>query len=186
MSRAWNRKILIGVGAAACSIALLFACSSAAVRRPDGGEGPLPVGAAAPDFAAITPTGETVRLSSLRGHPVVAYFYPKDGTPGCTKEACAFRNAWKRYEAAHVGIIGISADSEARHRTFMKEHALPFPLAADEDNAIARSYGVKTMLGMDARVTYLIDKDGKVARVWPNVDPGVHADEVLPAAESLR
>lgn len=176
---------MLGVAVLAGSLAVPVACSSGPVRRPDGGEGLLAVGASAPDFAAVTATGEPIRLSSLRGHPVVAYFYPKDGTPGCTKEACAFRNAWKRYEAAHVGVIGISADSDARHRKFMKEHELPFPLAADENNAIARSYGVKTLLGMDARVTFLIDKEGKVAKVWQDVDPGVHATEVVAAAETL-
>ncbi len=125
---------MLGVAVLAGLLAVPVACSSGPVRRPDGGEGLLAVGASAPDFAAVTASGEPIRLSSLRGHPVVAYFYPKDGTPGCTKEACAFRNAWKRYEAAHVGVIGISSDSDARHRKFMKEHELPFPLAADENN----------------------------------------------------
>ena len=178
-------KIVIAAVVIAGSAGLFVACGGSQ-RRPDGGQGLLPVGASAPDFAATTQSGEHVQLSALRGHPVVAYFYPKDGTPGCTKEACAFRNTWKRYEAANVSIIGISADSETSHRDFQKKHELPFPLAADESNAIAKSYGVKTVLGMDMRVTFLIDKDGKVAHVWPDVDPGVHADQVLADAEALR
>lgn len=184
MKRAW--KFLIGVGVLASAIAVLFACSSRPARRPDGGYGLLSVGARAPDFSAIAQSGESISLSALRGRPVVAYFYPKDGTPGCTKEACAFRNAWKRYEAANVVIIGISADSASSHRAFMKEHGLPFPLAADEDHAIAKNYGVKTLFGMESRITFLIDKEGRIAHVFSDVDPGVHADEVLRIASTLQ
>jgi len=161
----------------------LFACGEA--QRPDGGKGLLPVGAPAPDLVARDPAKQEVRLSSLRGKPVVVYFYPADGTPGCTKEACAFRDAWKKYDAAHVSIIGVSNDSGEKHAEFQKEHSIPFPLAADNDGAIGKSYGVaKKLWGYD-RVSFLIDKEGKVARVWPSVDPGVHADEVLAEAQKL-
>jgi len=163
----------------------VFACGSGPVKRPDGGEGLLPVGASAPDFTATTKAGEPVRLSSFRGHAVVVYFYPKDFTPGCTSEACAFRDAWARYQAQNVTIVGVSRDTEESHRKFVKQHDLPFPLASDEDGAIARSYGVKSALGVDARVTLLLGPDGKVVKTWPDVDPGVHATEVLAEAAKL-
>lgn len=161
----------------------LVACGEP--RRPDGGIGLLPVGASAPEVVARDPAQRSVKLSGLRGQPVVVYFYPADGTPGCTKEACAFRDAWKKYDAAHVGIIGVSSNSDAEHAGFQKEHSIPFPLAADTDGAIGKSYGVgKKLWGYD-RVSFLVDREGKVAHVWPSVDPGVHADEVLAEAQKL-
>lgn len=163
--------------------ALVAGCGEA--RRPDGGQGLLPVGAPAPELEAKGPQQEPVRLSSLRGRPVVVYFYPADGTPGCTKEACAFRDAWKKFDAAHVGIIGVSNDSAEKHERFTKEHALPFPLAADTNGAIGRSFGVSKKLWGYDRVSFLVDRDGKIAKVWPSVDPGVHADEVLREATKL-
>lgn len=163
---------------------MIVGCGEA--KRPDGGSGLLPVGADAPDVVAKDPAKQEVKLSSLRGHPVVVYFYPADGTPGCTKEACAFRDAWKKFDAAHVGIIGVSNDSAASHESFTKEHAIPFPLAADPDGSIGAHYGVtKKLWGYD-RVSFLVDKEGKVAKVWPSVDPGVHADEVLAEASKLE
>jgi len=183
-----RRKVLAFalVGGVALLGGAIFACGSASVKRPDGGEGLLPVGASAPDFQATTKAGEPVRLSSLRGHAVVVYFYPKDFTPGCTSEACAFRDAWAKYLAQNVTIVGISADTEESHRKFVKQHDLPFPLASDEDGAIARSYGVKRVLGVEARVTFLLGPDGKVVKIWPDVDPGVHATEVLAEAAKAQ
>ncbi len=171
--------------AAALSLGIaLFACGE--VKRPDGGSGLLPIGTSAPDVVAEDPAGHAVRLSENKGKAVVVYFYPADGTPGCTKEACAFRDAWKKFDAAHVGIIGVSNDSTESHIEFAREHKIPFPLAADKDGSIGKSYGVtKKLWGYD-RVSFLIDKDGKVAHVWPNVDPGVHADEVLADARALK
>ncbi len=151
----------------------LPACGDA--KRPDGGSGLLPI--AARDLAH-----KEVRLSTLRGRPVVVYFYPADGTPGCTKEACAFRDAWKRFETSNVGIIGVSSNSADSHEKFQKEHQIPFPLASDDDGAIGAAYGVKKHIWGYDRVSFLVDKDGKVAHVWPSVDPGVHADEVLAEA----
>jgi len=182
-----RRKLLAFavVGGAVVLGGAVFACASGPVKRPDGGEGLLPVGASAPDFTATTRAGEPVRLSSLRGHPVVVYFYPKDFTPGCTSEACAFRDAWARYQSQNVTIVGVSRDTEESHRKFVKQHELPFPLASDEDAAIARSYGVKSALGVDARVTFLLGADGKIVKSWPDVDPGVHATEVLAEAAKL-
>ena len=181
-----RRKVVaLALASAALVVGGAFACASGPVKRPDGGEGLLSAGASAPDFQATTKAGEPVRLSSLRGHAVVVYFYPKDFTPGCTSEACAFRDAWTKYQSQNVTIVGVSQDTEESHRRFVKEHALPFPLASDEDGAIARSYGVKTAMGIDARVTFLLGPDGKVVKSWPDVDPGVHATEVLAEAAKL-
>jgi peroxiredoxin Q/BCP len=107
------------------------------------------------------------------------YFYPRDETPGCTKEACAFRDAFDNYSARQVTIFGVSGDSAESHRAFSENHKLPFPLVADDDGSLARAYGVPTTFGMATRVTFLIDENGRVAHVWPDVDPGVHADQVL-------
>jgi peroxiredoxin Q/BCP len=160
----------------ALAFAFLVACKSSNM---------LAVGAAAPDVVAKDPKGHELKLSEQKGHAAVVYFYPKDGTPGCTKEACAFRDVWAKYEAAHVTLIGVSRDSEESHRKFIAEHQLPFALAADEDGKIEQSYGVGSTLGMSSRVTFLIAPNGTVAKVWPDVDPGVHASEVLDAASKL-
>ncbi len=169
----------VTVGAVA--FAALLGCGQ--VKRPDGGTGLLPVGAVAPDVEGRDPSGKVVRLSEVRGNPAVVYFYPKDGTPGCTTEACAFRDAFKGYEAKHIVVFGVSRDSADSHAKFAAHHSLPFPLVPDEDGSISRAYGVSQFLGMmDSRVTFLVGADGKITHVWPNVDPGVHADQVLSAA----
>jgi thioredoxin-dependent peroxiredoxin len=155
------------------------------VKRPDGGAGLLPVGALAPDLSGRDAEKHEVKLSALRGKPVVVFFYPADGTPGCTKEACAFRDAWKKFEQANVGVIGVSNDSPSSHEKFQREKHLPFALAADESGTIGTAYGVKKNLWGYDRVSFLVDRDGKVAHVWPDVDPGVHADDVLAAATAL-
>jgi len=167
------------------AFALTLAIACGAVQRPDGGTGLLPVGAPAPDLGGITRTGEAVRLSNARGRAAVVYFYPMDATPGCTREACAFRDAFERYAAIDVTIFGVSQDSAASHRRFGEREQLPFPLVADEDGSITRAYGVPSRIGLSSRVTFLIDAGGRVARVWPDVDPGVHASEVLAAIEAL-
>lgn len=161
--------------------ALVSACSGQS-KRPDGGVGLLPVGASAPDLTALDATGHAVRLSEMRGRPAVVYFYPKDETPGCTKEACAFRDAWKRYEAAGISVIGVSRDSDESHKEFRVNHALPFPLAADPDGNVQRAYGVGNgIFGLTSRVSFLVGADGTIVKVWPDVDPAIHADDVLAA-----
>jgi peroxiredoxin Q/BCP len=162
----------------------LLACGT--TTRPDGGAGLLPVGAGAPDFKASDDKGATVRLSDARGRFAVVYFYPRDETPGCTKQACAFRDNFAKFEAAGVAIFGVSRDSEQSHREFRANHKLPFPLAADEGGLLQRAYGVPSRLpGISRRVTFLVDRAGKVARVWPEVDPVLNVSEVLAAAQAL-
>jgi peroxiredoxin Q/BCP len=161
----------------------LGGCSTAS--RPDGGVGLLAAGQSAPDLSAPDQNGQSRRIAAERGHPLVVYFYPKDGTPGCTREACAFRDAWGRYQQAGVQIFGVSADDQKSHETFAKEQKLPFPIVADPAHAWSDAFGVGTRLGMPARVTFLIDPAGRIAKVYPQVDPGVHADQVLKDAAAL-
>lgn len=178
-SRRGLRSLVVKLGLGA----LQLACG--AVQRPDGGTGLLTIGAAAPDLTGVTREGNRVSLSSVRGHPAVVYFYPKDETPGCTREACAFRDAFDQYVARAVTIFGVSQDSAESHRAFSEHQKLPFPLVADADGSAARAYGVPSHFGFTSRMTFLVDPNGRIARVWPDVDPGVHAQEVLAAVAGL-
>lgn len=153
-------------------------------ERPDGGTGLLEVGAQAPALEATAHDGTKLDLDSL-GKPAVVYFYPADNTPGCTKEACAFRDIWSEYEAAGIMVIGVSTQDDESHREFAKEHELTFPLVADTDKRWATAFGVKLRAGYAERVSFLLDGAGKIAQVYPGVDPGVHAREVLEAAAKL-
>src|ERR1700722_1229080 len=133
-----NAKFRLALGAAAVLAAgNVTACGPA--KRPDGGTGLLPLGAVAPDVEGHDPSGKVIHLSEVRGNPAVVYFYPKDGTPGCTTEACAFRDAFKGYEAKHIVVFGISRDGADSHAKFAAKHALPFPLVSDEDGSISRA-----------------------------------------------
>jgi peroxiredoxin Q/BCP len=163
-----------------CSVA--SACKP--VVRADGGTGLLPVGAVAPDVGGTTLEGKHVQLTQVLGKQAVVYFYPKDETPGCTREACAFRDVFNQYSTRGVTIFGVSGDSTESHQEFSAKHQLPFPLVSDGDGSLARAYGVSTTFGMASRVTFLIGADGRVSHVWPDVDPGVHADEVLKAIDA--
>jgi peroxiredoxin Q/BCP len=169
---------------------LLVACGGSTTTDPSTAESPtaapaarqdglLSVGTAAPDFAAPDQSGAMRTLAGERGHPVVVYFYPRDATPGCTREACAFRDAWDRYTAAGIQVFGVSSDTVESHRAFAEEHELPFPLLADPEARIADAYGVPHTGGFMRRVTFVIDAEGIVQHVYPEVDPGVHADEIL-------
>jgi len=143
-------------------------------------------GAPAPDFELTSDEGETVALSALRGKPVVLYFYPKDDTPGCTTEACEFRDAYDRFREQGVEILGVSPDTEGSHRKFKSKYELPFTLLADPDHRTAEAYGVwkekrnygKTYMGVE-RSTFVIDADGKVAKAMRGIRPAGHAAQVL-------
>jgi peroxiredoxin Q/BCP len=142
-------------------------------------------GKPAPDFELRSDNGETVRLSELRGKPVVLYFYPKDDTPGCTRQACGIRDAWSEFQRAGAEVFGISADDEASHERFKSKYELPFTLLADPEHKLGEPYGV-AQEGKSSyeRSTFVIDADGNVARVMRRVNPDRHADEVLAALRS--
>ncbi len=146
----------------------------------------LSEGSAAPEFSAQAHSGQDVKLSALRGKVVVLYFYPKDNTPGCTREAEGFRDAHQSYEDEGAVVIGVSTQGNESHREFAREHGLPFLLLPDENGAIARSYGVDTTGGVSKRVTFIIDPEGKIAKVYDSVSPQRHAQEVLADIASLR
>ena len=143
-------------------------------------------GSPAPDFELRSDTGETVRLSSLRGKPVVLYFYPKDHTSGCTTQACGIRDAWNEFERAGAVVLGVSPDDVASHESFRADFELPFTLLADPDHEVAEAYGVwtektrdgRTYMGI-ARSTFVIGPDGTFDKVLRNVKPATHADDVL-------
>jgi peroxiredoxin Q/BCP len=143
-------------------------------------------GKPAPDFELTSDTGDTVRLSSLRGKPVVLYFYPKDDTPGCTTQACGLRDAYAELEREGAVVLGVSPDNEKSHVKFREKYELPFTLLADTDHAVAEQYGVwaekkymgRTYWGV-LRSTFVIDADGTVKRVMHKVKPDTHAEDVL-------
>jgi peroxiredoxin Q/BCP len=150
-------------------------------------------GKPAPDFTLSDQQGKEVTLSRLKGSPVVLYFYPKDDTPGCTKEACAFRDAFAEYEEAGAKIFGVSPDAAESHARFITKYELPFTLLADTERKVCESYGVwkeKNMYGRKSmgveRTTFVIDGKGIVRRVFPKVKVDGHSDQVLEAVRACK
>ena len=152
----------------------------------------LTEGDKAPEFSLDSSTGETLSLSDLKGKKVALYFYPRDDTPGCTIEACNFRDSIEALTEAGILVLGVSGDSVESHNQFIDKFDLNFPLLADEDKAVSDKYGVwverirdgKTSMGIK-RVTFLIDEEGTIAKIWPEVKPDGHALEVLEAAQNI-
>jgi len=148
----------------------------------------LAVGEKAPDFSLPDQHGKTVTLKSFKSKQVVLYFYPKDDTPGCTKEACDFRDVESQIMRAGAAIIGVSLDGQESHQKFIKKYGLPFPLLSDEDAAVSKAYGVykqknmygKTYWGIE-RSTFIVDAEGKLKAIFHKVKVDGHADEVLTA-----
>ncbi|MCU0566040.1 MAG: thioredoxin-dependent thiol peroxidase [Oculatellaceae cyanobacterium Prado106] len=147
---------------------------------------PLKPGDVAPDFSLPDGDGNLVKLSELKGRRVVLYFYPRDNTPGCTKEACSFRDAYPDYQAQDVVVLGISTDDAKAHNKFTTKFNLPFPLLTDADGAIAtayESYGPKKFMGKEyvgiSRNTFIIDADGKIEKIYLKVKPENHATDIL-------
>ncbi|MEO8336963.1 MAG: thioredoxin-dependent thiol peroxidase [bacterium] len=149
-------------------------------------------GAMAPDFSATLDDGRTLELSSLRGSPVVLFFYPKDDTPGCTVEACAFQTALPTFEGVKAKVIGVSPDPVKKHLKFKEKFGLEYPLVADTDHSVSEAYGVwgekkfmgRTYLGVN-RTTFVIDAKGRIAHVFEGVKPAGHADEVAEVVRAL-
>ncbi len=149
---------------------------------------PISANTLAPDFTLKDDTGMERRLSDFRGQPVVLYFYPKDDTPGCTTEACAFRDAYSEYTQAGVAVVGVSPDKVSSHARFKSKYQLPFTLLADENHSVCELYGVwgrKKMMGREYdgvfRTTFLISSEGTILKVFENVKPDGHSAEVLAA-----
>jgi len=150
----------------------------------------LEAGAQAPDFELLDHQGQRIRLRDLRGKRVVLYFYPRDGTPGCTREACSFRDVYAKLQKAGVVVLGVSPDPPESHARFRERHRLPFPLLSDPEGKVAQAYGAwaqKTLYGRKrwgvARTTFLVGPDGTVERVWRRVKPDGHGEEVLAALQ---
>ncbi|HIK18344.1 MAG TPA: thioredoxin-dependent thiol peroxidase [Leptolyngbyaceae cyanobacterium M33_DOE_097] len=146
----------------------------------------LAVGDPAPDFSLPDGDGNVVNLSDLKGKRVVLYFYPRDNTPGCTKEACAFRDLYDEFQANDVVVLGVSTDDAKSHQKFATKFNLPFPLLIDEGGKVAEtydSYGLKKFMGKEymgiSRSTFVIDADGKIEKIYKKVKPEQHAQEVL-------
>jgi peroxiredoxin Q/BCP len=152
----------------------------------------LRLGDLAPDFTLCDHDGQEVTLSALRGRPVVLYFYPRDNTPGCTKEACGFRDRYAQLQAAGVHLFGISTDTAPSHQKFIAKYQLPFPLLCDPEARVAtlyESYGPKKFMGKEYvgifRNTFLIDREGILRHIYRNVKPEPHPEQVLRDVEAL-
>jgi thioredoxin-dependent peroxiredoxin len=180
----------------ACAALLVaFACGCSRGKAGEGQAAPavsaapgastlLAVGAPAPDVTFALHTGEKLALSSLRGKPVVVYFYPKDDTPGCTIEAQEIRDLYTQLKQTGAVVIGVSTDALDSHRAFAEKHALPFLLAADEAGELAKAFGVPLKNGRATRVSFVIGADGRIKRSFPAVTPKGHAAELLAAISS--
>jgi peroxiredoxin Q/BCP len=167
-------------------VILVIAGIAAVLLRPRAAHAAmLNVGDQAPNFSTNAIAGDQtipVHLIDYRGRRVVLYFYPKDNTPGCTREACAFRDGYAKLRNWGITVFGCSVDSAYAHRAFAKKYGLPFPLLLDPDKKIAKAYGTDNgipILGLDKRVTYVIGEDGRIAAVYPQVDPATHANQII-------
>jgi peroxiredoxin Q/BCP len=173
-------------GAAACQKEQKPDAAAPSAPAPAEASELLAVGAPAPALKAEAQTGEVVDLAALRGRPVVVYFYPKDDTPGCTVEAQELRDLWSEIQTTSAVVIGVSTDDAGSHKQFAEKHALPFLLVPDTDHRFIQAFRVPLNAnGRARRVTFLIDKSGKVAKVFPEVKPQGHGREVLDAIRAL-
>ncbi|MRD73698.1 redoxin domain-containing protein [Rhodocyclus tenuis] len=171
------KRLLIGL----CFGLVAFAGMPGAAVNAQAAEVPA-VGTMAPGFALPDQDGREVRLDSLQGKWVVLYFYPKDDTPGCTQEACSFRDDFSRISALGARILGVSVDDSASHAAFARKHRLPFPLLADRKGVVAQRYGAFSDFGVISfarRYTFLIDPQGKIAKTYLSVDTEQHAADVI-------
>jgi peroxiredoxin Q/BCP len=168
-----------GIAALAAAVILLFSANLTAADNSDL----LEVGEKAPNFKLKNSNGDKMSLKDFRGTPTVVYFYPKDDTPGCTTEACSFRDNYSAYKENNIDVIGISYDSPESHKAFKEKYDLPFTLLADTKKKVAKKYGADRQPNNNVakRITYLLDADGKVVKVYPDVTPDGHASEILAA-----
>ena len=162
------------------SALVLVSVLSGCAKRSGGPQ----VGDPAPDVSAPAADGSLIRVRQYAGHPVVLYFYPKDGTPGCTAQACSLRDKWQELQSVGAVVLGVSTQDAGSHKAFAAEHKLPFPLLVD-DGSLSKAFGVGHLGPFDQRVTFLLDAKGKVAKVWEEVDTANHGKEVMDAIKAL-
>jgi peroxiredoxin Q/BCP len=181
MIKSISMKGRIALVAAVCMMTGYPVVRASDVAMPNAGD-------VAPAFSAKSTNGSTINLADYRGKShVVLYFYPKDDTPGCTKQACDIRDGFDSYKELEAVVLGVSFDSVESHQKFTEKFKLPFPLLADTDKSIAKAYGIATdKTGAAPRVTFIIGKDGKIAHVIPKVNTATHSQEVRAALASMK
>lgn len=158
------------------------------VMSPAVAASAVELGRPAPDFKLLDQNGKAHRLADYRGRWLVVYFYPKDDTPGCTAEACAFRDDVVELRLRNVGLLGVSTDDVKSHKEFAEKYHLPFPLLSDSDGTVAGAYGSLTRFGpfrFAKRHTFIIDPEGQVARIYRKVDPKVHSQQIIDDLEAI-
>jgi peroxiredoxin Q/BCP len=169
-----------------CLITVLFFASIIFTSCGGNAEN-LSVGNTAPDFTLQDSDGVNYNLSTYKGkNPVVIYFYPKAGTSGCTKQACGIRDAWSRFKENNIMVLGISVDSKESIKEFIIDHNLNFPLLSDETKEVSRKYGVLNNIGVDSRITFIVDKNGNISNIIRDVNVETHADDVFNLASKLK
>ena len=167
-------------------IALLIA-SFAVLQSCGGNAENLSVGNPAPDFTLQDSDGKSYSLSSYKeNNPVIIYFYPKAGTPGCTKQACGIRDSFSKFKENDIVVLGISVDSKESIKEFIKDNNLNFPLLSDENKEVSKAYGVLNNIGVDSRITFIVDKQGNIANILRDVDVETHANDVFNLAVKLK
>jgi peroxiredoxin Q/BCP len=169
-------------------LSTVFLISAFIIVQSCGGNADnLSVGNPAPDFTLQDSDGNNYSLSIYKDkNPVVIYFYPKAGTPGCTKQACGIRDSFSKFKENDIVVLGISVDSEESIREFINDNNLNFPLLSDEKKEVSKSYGVLNSVGLDSRITFIVDKQGNIAHILRDVDVETHADEVFNIAIELQ
>jgi len=176
-------------------LVLAFACALGACQSDNKTAGPAPAesstglaveGSPAPRIESTAHDGTHVSMDALKGKPVVVYFYPKDDTPGCTKEAGEIRDLYEKIQQTGAVVLGVSTDDNASHTAFANKYNLPFSLLPDKDAAIAKAFGVPLRMGTAKRVTFVIDRGGKIAKVFPEVNPTGHGAEILAVLSTLK
>jgi len=165
----------------------IFLTAFCVLQSCGGNADNLSLGSAAPGFTLQDSDGNSFSLSEYKGkNPVVIYFYPKAGTPGCTKQACGIRDSFNKFNENNIIVFGISVDTKESIKDFINENNLNFPLLSDESKEISKAYGVLNSIGLDSRITFIVDKQGNIANILRDVDVETHADDVFSIAVKLK
>lgn len=175
----WKSRLAVGSVIVLLGVATAWGVATSTLGPP------IEVGATVGSLRASDGHGVLHELDAARGSPVVVFFYPRDETPGCTTEACAFRDRWTEFTKRGVKLFGVSGGTRAGKASFAEKQSLPFPLLTDEDLSWARAFGVRVVFGVPERISFLLDREGRVVRVYPDVDPAVHAERVLADVDDL-